>query len=486
MKQKLLWFDLVVCSLWAIFALGSRTLWFAHPTAWLVPLTLMARITFSFAFYEREKRSWLPLLLFLGLTFLSITGGQYLGIKEWVTLPFSILGVDYDLTTSRIFGIGVMLWLWIVPIVAFIIALCRKKFPANTLSWKEASGCLLWKDKRAKSYCALLLVTIGTLYAGLAMDARLCLFACLTAPALSGFLLKRYYGLSSIRLWFVALAMAVFFFAQTHVGIGRIALLIISFATVVYVCSQFYKVRNMLVLSILSSLYLGILLPCLAIGNNPYVCINEGRVAYNSLDTYNGIFYIENKRTEKIGLRDRYGLLVTPEYDDIVYHTARHWFGELELRRNGYVTLYDICNNTCRPADDISHSLQDSICYIIKNHLTDNAYQYDDRLEVKVTDYSTDKTIAHVKALKNGPVFYDYSPEPYIPINILALKSGETCCDSLVQFQWSQKQVLCYAYDVRKDSLPTYRIQVMTAKDDLSRQEEAVQLANKVALLLKP
>lgn len=88
---------------------------------------------------------------------------------------------------------------------------------------------------------------------------------------------------------------------------------------------------------------------------------------YYSLDTYGGIFYIEDKKTEKIGLRDRYGMLANPEYDGIVYHTVRHWFGELELRKNGYVTLYDICNNTIRQDDDINHELQDNICGLVEN-----------------------------------------------------------------------------------------------------------------------
>lgn len=84
-----------------------------------------------------------------------------------------------------------------------------------------------------------------------------------------------------------------------------------------------------MVLAFLSSIYLGIMLPSLAIGNNQYTCFSVGRTAYHSLGSYPGIFYVEDKETRKVGLRDRYGLLVKPEYESFRYHTSSHWFGEL-------------------------------------------------------------------------------------------------------------------------------------------------------------
>lgn len=173
-----------------------------------------------------------------------------------------------------------------------------------------------------------------------------------------------------------------------------------QFCMAAYVCSGFYKSRKNMVLAFVSSIYLGIMLPSLAIGNNQYTCFSVGRTAYHSLDSYPGIFYVEDKKTEKVGLRDRYGLLVKPEYESFRYHTPSHWFGELELRKNGYYTLYDICNDKYRSDDDIDHQLQDHICQIVEKHLAECSYQADDRLEVKVTVPSTNKTLAHVKVLK--------------------------------------------------------------------------------------
>ena len=485
MKQKILWFDLAVCSLWLLATLGGRTMWFATPIAWIVLLVILTRVAFSFSFYRQEKRSWITLALFVGATSLCFAAQQDMGIWKLTIMPFYMLGIDFDRVAHRTIGFVLVTWIWLMPVVAYIIALCRRRLSNSNLQWKDAFGGILWKDNRAKTYCLLMLISVGTLYIGAIMAARACLFACIVAPILSYVVLNKYYGLQQKKVWLMALALGIFFFAQTHAGLWRMGMLVTSFACIAYVCSSFYKQKKMLALTLLSSLYLGVMLPSLAIGNNQYTCFNVGRTAYYSMDTYDGIFYIEDKNTEKIGLRDRYGILVNPEYDGIIYHTIRHWFGELELRKNGYVTLYDICNNTFRKGDDINHELQDSICGLVEKHLIKYGYQYEDRLETKVKDCNTDKVISWVKAEKNGSVIYDYKNEPYIPTDSVVLLSGEVYCDSLVQLKYCQRQALCYSYDVTKDGKSVYNILIKAARERMPKREEVITLAEKIYALLK-
>lgn len=485
MKQKILWLDLAVCSFWTLAALGGRTMWFAIPMAWIVLLVILTRVAFAFSFYRQERRSWVALSLFIGATALCFTAQQDIGIRELISIPFPMLGIDFDRIAYRSMGFVLLVWIWFAPVVAYVVALCRRSLSNGGLSWKEALGGILWNDKRAKTYCILMLTAIGTLYVGGAMAARSCLFACIIAPTFSYIVLSRYYGLKSEKVWLMVLALGIFFFAQTHAGVWRMGMLAVSLVCIVYVCSHFYKQKRMLALALLSSLYLGVLLPSLAIGNNQYTCFNVGRTAYYSLDTYDGIFYIEDKKTDKIGLRDRYGILVNPEYDGIVYHTSRHWFGELELRKNGYITLFDICNNSFRKVDDIKHELQDSICKLVERHLTENDYQYEDRIEAKVTDCTTDKVISWVKTEKNGSFIYDYKDEPYIPTDSVVLQTGEIYCDSLVQLKYCRRQALCYSTDVTKDGKPVYNILIKAAREIMPKREEVTALAEKISLLLK-
>ena len=345
MRKTLLGIDLAICSLWTIAALGSRIAWVATPATWIVMLLIMSRLLLSFTLYHRERKSWVSGLLFMGLTAFAVSTELDIKLNELASKVFPLLNIDFDQWCYVWLASAVATWLWVVPLVVFLVNIFRKGFLTDTLTWKDALGKLLWTDKTARTFCSLLLIKTGTLYAGLAMNARICLFACVVAPTLSFHLLKRYYGLEKGKVWVLVISMLIFFFAQTHAGLLRMAMLGISFSMVIYVCSSFYQNKKKWLLSVMSAIYVGILLPSLAIGNNQYTCFNVGRTGYYTLDTYPGIFSIEDKKTGKIGLRDRYGLLVKPEYDAIVYHTARHWFGELELRKNGYYTLYDICND---------------------------------------------------------------------------------------------------------------------------------------------
>lgn len=286
-------------------------------------------------------------------------------------------------------------------------------------------------------------------------------------------------------MWVLVASMLLFFFAQTHVELSRIAMLGISFCMVAYVCSDFYRSRKKLALAVVTTIYLGGLLPSLAIGNNQYTCLGVGRTAYYSLDSYPGIFYIENKETRGVGLRDRYRILVEPEYEAFYYHTPRHWFGELELRKNGYYTLYDICNNKYRTDDDIDHLLQDRICKIVEQHLSEHSYHLDDRLEVRVTTPSTNKTLVHIKALKNGSVCYNYDKVPYIPTDSLANVAETFVCDTLVQLKWCQKKSLSYLHVAKGKNAPIYHVQVTLAKDNMPEQKEAIALVDKITPLLR-
>ena len=486
MRKTLLEIDLAICSLWTIAALGSRMAWVDTPAIWIVMLLIMSRLLLSFTLYHKEKKSWIPGLLFIGLTAFAVSVGLDIKLSGLASKVFPLLNLDFDRWWHVGLTLAVATWLWVVPLVVFLVNIFRKGCLADTLTWKDASGKLLWTDKAARTFCSLLLITIGTLYAGLAMNARQCLFACVVAPTLSFHLLKRYYVLEKGKVWVLVISMLIFFFAQTHAGLLRMSMLGISFSMVAYVCSSFYQSRKKLLLSVVSAIYMGILLPCLAIGNNQYACFNVGRTGYYSLDSYPGIFGIEDKETEKIGLRDRYGLLVKPEYESIVYHTPRHWFGELELRKNGYYTLYDICNNEYRTDNHISHQLQDSISHIVEGHLSEYDYQPVERMEVRLIEASNCQVHTHIKALKNGSVIYDYDDkEAFIPTDSVSYTPGTIVRDSLIRSEWCQLKSLSYAHSATTKDSAVYNIQVTLARENMPKPKEAEMLVHKISRFLK-
>ena len=486
MRKTLLGIDLAICSLWTIAALGSRIAWVATPATWIVMLFIMSRLLLSFTLYHREKKSWIPGLLFMGFTAFAVSVGLDIKLSELASKVFPLLSLDFNRWWYVGLTWAVATWLWIVPLVVFFVNIFRKGCQADTLTWKDVFGKLLWTDKTARTYCSLLLITIGTLYTGLTMNGRLCLFACVVAPTLSFHLLKRYYGLKKGKVWVLVISMLIFFFAQTYAGLLRMSMLGISFSMVIYVCSSFYQDKKKMLLSVMSAIYVGIMLPSLAIGNNQYTCFNVGRTGYYTLDTYPGIFSIEDKKTGKIGLRSRYGLLVKPEYESIVYHTPRHWFGKLELRKNGYYTLYDICNNEYRKDNHISHQLQDSICHIVEGHLSEYDYKPDERMEVRLIEASNCQVRTHIKALKNGSVIYDYDDkEPFIPTDSVSTTQETIVCDSLVRLEWCQLKSLSYAHSATTKDSAVYNIQVTLARENMPKPKEAEMLVQKISCFLK-
>lgn len=486
MRKILLGIDLAICSLWTIAALGSRIAWVDTPVTWIVMLLIMSRLLLSFTLYHREKKSWIPGLLFMGLTAFAISTELDIKLSELASKVFPLLNLDFNRWWYVGLTLAVATWLWIVPLVVFLVNIFCKGSLTDTLTWKDALGKLLWTDKTARTYCSLLLITIGTLYAGLTMNARLCLFASVVAPTMSFHLLKRYYGLEKGKMWVLVISMLIFFFAQPHAGLLRMSMLGISFSMVAYVCSSFYQKEKKLLLSVISAIYVGILLPSLAIGNNQYTCFNVGRTGYYSLDIYPGIFSIEDKKTWKIGLRSRYALLVKPEYESIVYHTPRHWFGKLELRKNGYYTLYDICNNEYRKDNHISHQLQDSLCQIVEEHLSEYDYKYDERLEVRLIEAKNSQVRTHIKALKNGSVIYNYDDKgAFIPTDSVSYTPGTIVCDSLVRLEWCMLKSLSYTHNATTNDSAVYNIHVTLARENMPKPKEAEMLVQKISCFLK-
>lgn len=486
MRKILLGIDLAICSLWTIAALGSRIAWVDTPVTWIVMLLIMSRLLLSFTLYHREKKSWIPGLLFMGLTAFAISTELDIKLSELASKVFPLLNLDFNRWWYVGLTLAVATWLWIVPLVVFLVNIFCKGSLTDTLTWKDALGKLLWTDKTARTYCSLLLITIGTLYAGLTMNARLCLFASVVAPTMSFHLLKRYYGLEKGKMWVLVISMLIFFFAQPHAGLLRMSMLGISFSMVAYVCSSFYQKEKKLLLSVISAIYVGILLPSLAIGNNQYTCFNVGRTGYYSLDIYPGIFSIEDKKTWKIGLRSRYALLVKPEYESIVYHTPRHWFGKLELRKNGYYTLYDICNNEYRKDNHISHQLQDGLCQIVEEHLSEYDYKYDERLEVRLIEAKNSQVRTHIKALKNGSVIYNYDDKgAFIPTDSVSYTPGTIVCDSLVRLEWCMLKSLSYTHNATTNDSAVYNIHVTLARENMPKPKEAEMLVQKISCFLK-
>ena len=112
------------------------------------------------------------------------------------------------------------------------------------------------------------------------------------------------------KLWVVVIAMVPFFLSQFDAGVERVAMLALSLCAMAYACGGLLRSVKDLPFYVVVVGYLGVLLPSMAIGSNPYCCLDVARVYRQRLDAYPGILVVKDPETGKVGLRDRYGMLV--------------------------------------------------------------------------------------------------------------------------------------------------------------------------------
>lgn len=470
--------------------------WFPYFPVNLVVLMVLFRIVCSFALYKGEKKAWAS-----GLVALALMALKWLmdaDVHMWIltSKAYAMMGMETDKPREEVFPWVLKVWLGLFPVVAYAVNAMRKGGMVDNLTWKEAMGLLLWTDRRGKTYCALLLVALFALYFGLALYDRACALACVVAPMVSLYLLQRLRGVAMGKLWVVVIAMVPFFLSQFEAGVERVAMLALSLCAMAYACGGLLRSVKDLPFYVVVVGYLGVLLPSMAIGSNPYCCLDVARVYRQRLDAYPGILVVKDPETGKVGLRDRYGMLVKPEFDSFAFHTANNRIGVLEMRRNGYYTLYDLWSEKRWVADHIDHSLQDRICKVVEGHA--NVYDYErcERMEIRVTELASNKLdtcteqvpnklVACVKARKMETVDYDCDPVPFIPTDSIARSAGEVVRDTVVTPNEFTLHSISYAQIVTVGKGKTYLVQVLLARKQKPTQQEAVNLVQNVVGLLR-
>jgi len=476
MKNKILWLDLAVCSVWTLAVCGS-----CKPM--VVALFVVAmRLTFSFAMARHEQRAWLPLALtFVGLAFLFYLGCDG-GLQAMAVYPFYIFNLDLSVMACRVIRLLTFTWILLLPMVAYIVCLCRRRLTRTDLRWRDLLGGILWRDRRACSYSAMMLIAIAALFCGLAMDARLCLLMCLAAPSLTYLLLCRHYGAACRKVWVIVIGMFVFYRAELTAGAVRMVLLLVSFAAVVYVCTLLFKATKSHALAVCAMLYIGALLPSLCVGYNQYACLNYARPGYYPCPPYHGVFHICDASGRLVGLRDRYKILLEPEYESIKssYGGTDFKGAMFDVRQNGRTMVYDAAENLFIEEGTIDGTLQAEVCDAIKRYYGKDGGKYADRCEVVVSEMATGNELAHVKTSVNGRPYYVYDDEPFLPADSAALRAGVFVRDTLSS-EFYRKEVLGYALDVPEDSTARCRIVVKLAEDEFPKKEDVEGIAKEIA-----
>lgn len=346
MKSKFLFIDLTICIVWMLSLFGGRINW-NSPFFLLISVGVLLRFVVSFSLHRKEKRTWLPLGLFLVLAVLMGCMGYDFGVSIIARYSFILTGLEYSMVFRKVIEISLMLWLFAYPLAYYLYMLFRGQLERTDLAWKDLLGGILWHDRLTKTCSAILIVMLTAFLSGLSMNARVCQIMCMTAPPLTYWLICRYNKVKAEYVWILVISMCIFWYAQLTAGMWRAVLLFASFGFVVHIGIRLYRNTKNSILAFSAVLYLAMLLPSFSIGYNQYACLNYARKGFYYLSPFHGILYVTDSTRELYGLRDRYGLLVKPEYENIS-RSNRHFSGwryVYNLQKDGKNNYYDVYNN---------------------------------------------------------------------------------------------------------------------------------------------
>jgi len=457
MKSKLLYFDLAVCLIWALNAFCGRLHWNQYTTVYLF-LVMAMRLSVSFCLYRREKKTWIPLVIF-GIGWALLRASHiYNGVGEIGDYFFHVTGLEYNRYTDHLFSGSFWLWIVVAPVVHYLILFFRRKLE-NTITMKELLGGILWKDRVAKYYCTFSMLSFLSISAGYCMQARICEVMCFITSPIAFWLLCRYLSIKRERVWIVALGAMSFWYAQSLGGVFRVVLLAISFVMIAYACIYLYKSTKSHIVTLLSMIVLGVVLPTFSIGYNQYACINYPRYGFYYLSPYNGILFVnETTNGEMVGLRDRYRLLVKPEYEAIVPNGHTTWGGatnSYQLRKDGYCQTYNVWKNEIMPSDN-NPQLQKDLCKVVDSYYRTFDSDYFNRSEIVVKDLVENKIVGEVKS-RQGKVYYGV----VLPEDTICVTPGQFVRTDSVELPGNHfVNILNYAENYPNDTISRYLISV--------------------------
>lgn len=198
----------------------------------------------------------------------------------------------------------------------------------------------LWKDRMVKQYCLLALIIFTAFLIGRENPGFLGFVGVIALPILLLYVAQHFAGkqLQSKDAWILAFGSSVYWWAQFFDSELKITLLVINLCCIAYVC--FLKGLNWKTLLFMPIATIVLIQPC-CIGYNLYTATHVGmRAKYRDYaPAIKGLWLVDCGR-DKLGLRDRYGMILNADYEDIQQLQPSKPF--VKIQKNGLWGVYDI------------------------------------------------------------------------------------------------------------------------------------------------
>ncbi|MCD8302810.1 MAG: hypothetical protein LUC44_07310 [Prevotellaceae bacterium] len=363
--KTILLIDLTIVTVWTIFCYWVRSTYFLGSFI-IILLLVLLRLWMSFSLYRREKRGlWL-----VGAMVVIVALGFYGDpdiMRDVLFLPFAKCwdvavatiteqnnrdvglyhylaeryGVDYvktPVTWQYVVPALLTLWLVLAPVVWCVVLLCGRKLAARKWSWQPSAAL--------KDYLACVALTVITLVCGLFGYPKFSVVATLVLPILFACYFfcpwKENKWSLVVGACFVAGFGSLVIFLSTYcAGFARWLCLLGGLCLVAVASVACARVTGRRKEAVGAAVACGVLFPVLSLGFNPFaVTGSKVCAAFDAYDySYRGLYLVE-KDSGKTGLRDRYGLILEPKYEQIAIMDASKPY--VRLLQDGKWGIYDL------------------------------------------------------------------------------------------------------------------------------------------------
>ena len=350
MTRKILFaIDLLFCLAVAIFTWHNALIRYPFEI-WAVLFMLLLRANATVMLYRHEKRSVWPVLLF-ALIFI-VYGIQHFreAVAAMVEIGINIIASEeqlqlyYDnnwLTRNQVnlMKLFIFAWLLLFPIASMAFQAVRKKYSQNLATWPETFGTYLFKDLIGRKYLPIAALIAVAALMGICMAQP---WLCITVlPALTYYYFNKNMHRKAHIVEYVALiiAMELLYYSQYTVNEKKVALMVGSTLVMGFLSIRVWKNSRNLVGALATFLTCGFVVPLLTLGYNYYTGINTIRCAkYYDKYVNTGLLFISDG--DKYGLRDRYRILIQPQYEDYNVIDANQRF--LKMTNDEGSIIYDV------------------------------------------------------------------------------------------------------------------------------------------------
>lgn len=358
--------DLLICSIFML--LICHTSYSNIPWIFIFIYPMLMRVNIDVMLYRKVRRVVRPILVFMLLYGLVMWYFIDIALVGWDNIVERIAHIYNEISGIELFSGNAIpnfklvdavlqlfvFWILFVPVLLYFKN--RKHLTGDNVDWRSLAGEYLFHDSLGKKYLVLSAIFFIAYLLGLNMIYSLSMYGIMTLPVLAYMFINKYCG-KKVDWWEYVIiigTLLLFFYAQQMVSYARVIILSLTAVILFAICFRMYTKTHKLIVSFMTFLTITFILPLMIMGYNIYSGIDCARSErYTDKYIITGVYIVDNHHG-KYGIRDRYRVIVKPQYNKIVLYD---WESHLAKLTKGKETiLYNIATGEALPFQEYERS----------------------------------------------------------------------------------------------------------------------------------